>query len=30
MIKNPASGGGRSLPIIVVLNWAEDLRARAK
>jgi len=30
MVKNPAGEQGRSLPITIVLNWAEELRARVK
>lgn len=30
MVKIPAGEQGRSLPITIVLNWVEELRARAK
>ncbi len=30
MVRNPAGEQGRSLPITIVLNWVEELRARVK
>jgi hypothetical protein len=30
MVRNPVSEQGRSLPITIVLNWAETLRARPR
>ncbi len=30
MVKNPASGAAASTPIVVVLNWAEELKARVR